>query len=344
MTTADLQIPAITPEMMELAIRLEGIFLPHARKQRDLVYRKHNGPGEPRSDATARFVHYTSAEAALNIIKTKRIWMRNTTCMSDYREVQHGFDILRKFFSDKEKIARFASALDSCVPSAAMDAINNFNQWWSSIQFDTYITSVSEHDAKEDLHGRLSMWRAFGGNAAHVAIVFKVPWFSAGALALNVFFNPVAYLTEDEALAQIYEVIENINANRDFLRTVDRKIVVETVFNMLLTGVTCLKHEGFREETEWRAIYSPKRLSSPLMEFETEVVGGVPQLVYRAPLDEDASPALASLDMSRVFDRLIIGPSPYPIAMYQAFVDALTKIKVPDPEKRVVASLIPIRS
>ena len=54
----------------------------HARKQRDDLYAK-----------SKRFVHYTSADNALKIIRTKRLWMRNTTCMADYREVEHGYQI-----------------------------------------------------------------------------------------------------------------------------------------------------------------------------------------------------------------------------------------------------------
>jgi hypothetical protein len=50
---------------------------------------------------------------------------------------------------------------------------------------------------------------------------------------------------------------------------------------MLLAGVTCLKHEGFREEREWRAIYCPRFYPSPLMGSDIEVIGGVPQLVSR---------------------------------------------------------------
>src|SRR6266849_6608847 len=102
----DAQIPRLTPEQVEVGIRLEEIFMPHAQKQRKEVYKKQYG--DARSREPIRFAHYTSAEAALKIIKSKRIWMRNTTCMSDYREVQHGFDILRKFFSDKSKLGAFA--------------------------------------------------------------------------------------------------------------------------------------------------------------------------------------------------------------------------------------------
>jgi hypothetical protein len=333
----------LTPEQIQFFMRLEGIFMPHARKQRDELYAKHYGPGQPPPDAYVRFVHYTSAEAALSIIKTKRIWMRNSTCMSDYREVQHGFDILRSFFSNEANKRQFVTALDQCATGVATEAINLFDQWWDTTRFDTYITSIAEHDAKEDLNGRLSMWRAFGGQTARVAIVLKVPWHTGGAAALQLLFSPVAYMMEEEAHAVIRDVIHNIDTNRDFLRGVDRQVIVNFVFNTLLAGVTCLKHDGFKEEREWRAIYSPKRLASPLMESSTVVIGGVPQLVYKVPLDESVSPVLAGLEMSRVFDRLIIGPSPYPVAMYQAFVEALSGINVPDPGRRVFISGIPIR-
>ena len=112
---------------------------------------------------------------------------------------------------------------------------------------------------------------------------------------------------------------------------------------MFIAGVTCLKHEGFHEEREWRAIYSPKRNPSPLMDFVIEVVGGVPQPVYKIPLDATVNPALATLDFARIFDRIIIGPSPYPWPMFEAFVEALTKSDVSDAAQRVSLSMIPIR-
>jgi hypothetical protein len=189
------------------------------------------------------------------------------------------------------------------------------------------------------------MWQGFGGgNTARVALVIKIPWMSKGAEALDLLFSPVAYLTEDEAHAVINQVIKNIEANRDFLDAIDHQTIVGTVFYMLLAGVTCLKHEGFREEREWRAIYCPKFRNSPLMQPSTEVVGGVPQLVYKIPMDKNASPSLDDLDIAHIFDRLIIGPSPYPWAMYEAYVDALTKIGVDGAEGRVCVSGIPIRS
>ena len=98
---------------------------------------------------------------------------------------------------------------------------------------------------------------------------------------------------------------------------------------MFASGIVCLKHEGFHEEREWRAIYTPKRWFSPIMESSTEVVAGVPQIIYKVPLDGSVSPLIADLDFTRVFDRLIVGPTPYPWPIYGAFVEASRAIGVP---------------
>jgi len=334
--------PLLTEAQFQLAVQLESIFMPQAKRQREQAYASLKEAGV--TDGQLRFVHYTSAEAALNIIRTKRLWMRNTTCMTDYREVLHGFDILNKFFSDKSKTDAFVAALDACVHGAAREALELFRTRWNDVRFTTYVTSISEHDQDENRHGRLSMWRAFGGSAVRVAIVIKVPRLSQGSLALSLLFSPVAYLSEDEVHALIQEVIKNIEANCDFLRTVDRDAVVQTVFYMLVAAVTCLKHEGFREEREWRALYLPKLRPSALMESSTEVVSGIPQLVYKMPLDASVSPALADLDFSRIFDRLIIGPSSYPVVLFEAFTRELANAGIPPTPEQVWNSNIPIRT
>ena len=322
----------VLTQEQQCQLKLESIFMPHARKKRDEVY-----------DKKKRFVHYTSADAALKIVESKRLWMRSTTCMSDYREVQHGFDILLQFFSNVEKKARFCSALDACFPGVADEAIKMFDDYWRDTQANTYISSISVHDDNENFHGRLSMWRAFGGNTARVALVFRIPFFAPGADKLNIIFSPVAYMEEADAHAELEEIIKNIQDNKKFICSVDRPQIVQTVFTMLYAAVVCLKHPGFLEENEWRVIYGPNRYPSPLVESSTEVVAGVPQLVYKLPLEANVSPFLADLDMARIFDRLIIGPSPYAWAISQAFSAALKKCGVDDADERICISGIPIR-
>lgn len=322
-------------EDFERRIRLESIFMPHSRARRDAFYAGRE---------FARFVHYTSAEAALSIISGKRIRMRNTTCMADYREVQHGFDMLNSFFQDIGRKDQFVTAFDECFPNVGADAIALFNQWWNDIRFNTYVASVSEHDDSEDFHGRLSMWRAFGGNSGRVAIVLKVPWFSEAGETLRIQFSPVSYMGQDDVYDEVFRVIGNIRQNVDFLRAAGRETLIGYIFMMLSTGVTCVKHEGFHEEREWRAIYAPKRVPSLLMEQETATVGGIPQTVFKLPLDAGVSTAIVNLDFSNLFDRLIIGPSQYAGAMAESFMNALAAIGVPDVAKRVCISGIPIRT
>ena len=328
---AENMVTAFTPEM-QLGRKLEGIFLPGTRKRRDEYY-KHS----------RKLVHYTSAEAALKIIGTKRIWMRNTTCMADSREVEHGYAMLLSFFSRERE--RFVSALEVCAPGAAMEIFNLFDKWWATphFRFSTYVSSMAEHDISEDLNGRLSMWRGFGGMSGKVALVFQIPIFPDAADLLNLTFSPVMYMNEEKVHASMNTVIDNIKANVDFLRKLDRQIILGWLFLMLLVGVTSVKHEGFSEEKEWRAIYQPSRVASPLMTYSTETICGIPQIIYKIPLDKSASPKLEPLDFAVMFDRLIVGPSPYPWAMCEAFVDALTNAGVADAAERIRVSEIPLR-
>jgi hypothetical protein len=175
---------------------------------------------------------------------------------------------------DAAKRKAFVDVFDACTPGAADDAFTAFNNWWQDLRLNTYIACVSEHQDSEDVHGRLSMWRAFGGTAIRVGIVFRFPYVSISAVSLALNFSPVAYLSESAAHCVIDQVIANVQANRDYLRTLKREILVQVVFQMFASGIVCLKHEGLHEEREWRAIYTPKRWPSLLMQSSTEVVAG----------------------------------------------------------------------
>jgi hypothetical protein len=75
--------------------RLVGIFLPYTYERRSEVHAQN-----------IRFVHYTSAEAAMRILKSKSVWMRNSSCMNDYMEVRHGLALLTSTYK-----VRLASSL-----------------------------------------------------------------------------------------------------------------------------------------------------------------------------------------------------------------------------------------
>jgi hypothetical protein len=230
---------AIPPDLIATATQLMQIFFPHAHRVRtDFVARK------------GRFVHYTSAANALSIVNSKRIWMRNSTCMADYREVQHGRDSLVRYFRVDEQRDAFKQALEECSQGAADEALRLFDQWWQDTELQTYITSISEHDEKEDMHGRLSMWRAFGGGAApRVALVVNIPLEVGVNAALNAVLSPVGYFTDAEVKTELDTVVANIKSNCAFLKGIPREMLIGSIFTMLVTSVVCMKPRGVPRRT-----------------------------------------------------------------------------------------------
>jgi hypothetical protein len=76
----------------------------------------------------------------------------------------------------------------------------------------------------------------------------------------------------------------------------------------------------------------------------TEVIAGVPQIIHKIPLDGTVSPTLAELDLAAMFDRLILGPTQYPLVMFETFKVALESAGVTSAANKIFASQIPIRT
>ena len=322
---------ALTPAQIETYTKLQRIFFPYLTACRNRMI----------TDG-GRFVHYTSAENALKIINAKCIWMRNATCMTDYREVQHGFAALQRYFNVHRHI--FSLAMNACSPGVAEEAFSLFDQWWQNIQLQTYITSISEHDNREDLHGRLSMWWAFGGTTARVAIVIKLPLEVGTNEGPGAILSPVAYFVDHDVKRELDLVTNNVSAYQDFLTGIDRTLLLNTAFMLFVTAVVTLKHEGFHEEREWRVMYSPKRAPLPHLKSSIEVVAGVPQLIYKIPFKNNPAAGISGLEANEILDRVIIGPTQFPSAMYEAFVTALEGAGIKDAASRVFISQIPVRT
>src|SRR5271156_640206 len=152
------------------------------------------------------------------------MWMRNTSCMNDYTEVEHGVRTLREQNKTTELVEAFRS-----LPEVGEQAVNLYNSWEHDTRFGTYITSISEHADNEDAHGRLSMWRAVSSGAPRVALVLRVPFTPAGGELGKLILSPVAYFNNDQLAAELTKVIENVHAQRDFLLSAERQAVVGNI-------------------------------------------------------------------------------------------------------------------
>jgi hypothetical protein len=300
----------------------------------------------PGGEGTARFAHYTSADAALKIIRTRRLWMRDAGCMVDYREIEHGYQVHLDLLNQNNRRASFIAALDACVPGVALKGLNTFDQNWPSIRRETFIASLSEHRDQEDFFGRLSMWRAFGSAGVRVALITKLPAFSTAGQAMMVTFTPVSYVTQQQAAEDLDAVIGEIPKNAAFLKSLTPEVIHSIVFIKFLAAAVSMKHEIFREELEWRAVYTRVLGAAATLKIEhtVESFGGVPQKVYHLPLDGSLAPELAELDFAQIFDRLIIGPTQYPLSLRDAFVEELEKAGVKDPASKIQISYLPIRT
>lgn len=312
-------------------LRLAGIFHPHIVERLSAV-----------AEQGRRFVHYSSAEAAVGIIGKQQVWMRNARVMNDFSELHHGHECLIHAYHDTEAGARLQAILDEKFPTLRPKLEQQFDGWLPHFQTDTFMTCISEHDDREDRLGRLSMWRAYGG-AVGVAIVVRNTPFINSAGDLRIFSAPVSYMGRDEFASHFAEIVTEIENNRDYLATQNADMVAFHLFHMFRIAMLCTKHPGFHEEKEWRIIHSPSYRPSPNIGGSVEVIRGVPQHVYKLALQDSEEDSVLGADLNQLLDRIIIGPTEHPWTVRRAFVDLLHAANVSDPENRVFVSDIPIR-
>lgn len=288
-----------------------------------------------------RFAYYTTAEVAYSVVKHKRIWMRSTTTMNDYMEMQYGRDLLLNAIN-KEPGAALKAAVDACHPGLFDEAWNLVVAWLPGFMLDTFITCVSEHRPEEDLIGRLSMWRAYGGKTG-VALVFHGGVFELQTPTLGAYSSPVSYYNQNQFSETMELVASNISSNREYVSAMPREFVKNTLFTMFRFAVLCTKHPGFAEEKEWRIVASPALQASNLLQPDIAVVRGVPQPILKIPLEDFPEHGIVGMVIPQLIDRVIIGPCDFPHVTFRALWTALNQSGVENPEQIIVQSNIPLR-
>ena len=196
--------------------KLEQIFFLYALKRRRAA-----------EENNMRFVHYSSAEAAIKLITNREVWMRKARCMNDFSEIDYGMRCLHSAISTEGGHC-LRTVLNGLFPGIVDEVARAFDGWFPSILENTYITCLSEHHSpKEDVLGRLSMWRAYGG-ATGVAIVVSPKPFLVKSHALGAYTSPVGYFTPTEFHQRFTDVINRVVAEQSFLGRADRGRSSET--------------------------------------------------------------------------------------------------------------------
>lgn len=290
-----------------------------------------------------RFVHYCSADAARNILSKGEVWLRKASCMNDFMEIEHGRRCLVGAYRSQETGQPFQALLESLFPGICSEIAELFDRWAPDFQHHTYITCMSEHlGGREDHLGRLSMWRAYGG-VTGVAIVMKGTPFLTPSDALKAYTSPVAYLDPEDFEQEFARVTNGIKVHLDYVRSLGREAVKNTVFEVFRNAVLCTKHPGFKEELEWRVIYQPSLHPSDRIKRDIETINGSPQPVYKVSLRDFPEEGLVGVEIPTLVDRVIIGPTRHHAAVCEAFADILQKAGLPDAARKVIPSTIPLR-
>ena len=310
------------------------------------------------------FVHYTSADAALSIISNAEVWLRNSAIMNDWSEVAHGESCFNfVLYGNNETRQRSENVLNLVHDGLHETLGKHFQQSATLRRSHTYLLSISEHgpeyvgpgvviDNSEYTFGRLSMWRAYG-NTCGIALVFKQePFF--GQLDLEAYSAPVFYGMPSEFALEWERLLTRVHDNIDAIRQLPDGLFEANLKRAVhLSSLSC-KHPGFREEREWRIIYSADPEiegfddeafnSANAIQRELKSVNGIPQRLYKLPLKDNEKLGISGISLPDVLSHIIIGPTQYPVVIFDALYMALVRAGVPDPARKIAVSNIPLRT
>jgi hypothetical protein len=114
-------------------------------------------------------------------------------------------------------------------------------------------------------------------------------------------------------------------------------------FSFLQALSLSLKHRAFLEEREWRIVYRPNQYPNGKLRKIVESVKGIPQKIYVLDLKNIPEENFFGVEIPELIDRILIGPNEHPLAMRQAFVHELSIAGVPNPERKIHITAIPLR-
>ncbi|MEM6933485.1 MAG: DUF2971 domain-containing protein [Pseudomonadota bacterium] len=277
----------------------------------------------------------------MSILNGKEIWMRKINCMNDYMEVDHGLSCIKNVFHS-ELGGSLRSLIDKIHHDLFGEINEMFSSWVESMKYDTFITCLSEHLDHEDTLGRLSMWRAYGYPNG-VAIVLKGDPLFTPEDEIRAMSAPVAYLHHDGVMEEFEQIRRNISENSEELSKRNRDEIKNRFFNTLYFAALATKHPGFEEEREWRITYTPRMYPSKIIKKSVVEIHGCPQIVQKIPLVDNPEHKIDYVDLSKILDRVIVGPSNNAWEIREALVDLMQDNDYTDPSDKVIVSNIPLR-
>ena len=286
-----------------------------------------------------KLAHYTTADVAAQILLKKNVWMRNASSMNDYMEISFGRNCLLNALEQRRD--RLSAVVNGISPNLLEETLDWMERADFNHQNHTHLTCLTEHEHSDEL-GQLSMWRAYGGPVAGIALIFNTYFLDFDSNELASWSSPVVY-GEQEYLTQFDSLIARLEASQTVLQSVPPKTLKSLLFNALQFSILSAKHVGFREEREWRIIHGPRELSSAFVQSTFENIRGKPEVVYHLPLENMIGMEFEGLELTKLLHKVIVGPCQNPYQVASTFADILLSCGFENPAELIRVSLIPLR-
>lgn len=297
----------------------------------------------------ARLVHYCSADTAISIIKNRRVWMRNASMMNDYSEIKYGLDVFFLCWNDAGLQSKLKAVLDEVDQSCFQDLEERVKGISDFIDESIYLVCLSEqYEASEPNResvkscGRLSMWRAYGGET-NVAVTLNLDAFFNDTDALSVYSSPVCYGRLHKFRSEFVRLCNSLQEHQSYLRQLGSETVASRLINAFIFAIVSFKHPGFSEEREWRIVYLEGREGNKGVLSEIKSIGGTPQKIYQIPLEDDPDQGLVGIEIQDLIHEVLIGPVKFSENVATAIETTLKEAGVENPGSRVRISSIPFR-
>ena len=261
--------------------------------------------------------------------------------MNDFSEVTHGLDCLAEAYSLTPG-DELREAMEMCFSGVSSEWSKLFNSLIPTIRRDTYIISVSEHSKADDDFGRLSMWRAYGGDTG-VAFIFNGGPMFRPSDALKAYSSPVAYLGADGVGLTMKDIAAGLRQHKAHVKKQGKQWLIDGLFEAFRFAAICTKHPAFSEEREWRVISTQKLHSSDRLKPVPEVIGGITQLLLKLELKDVQDEGLYGITIPKFLDQILIGPCEHPEVIKASLTSLLESAGVKNAEHRIRITGIPLR-
>jgi hypothetical protein len=252
--------------------------------------------------------HYTSVQVLESIIKNNEIWLSNPLLMNDYEEVKFGILQAEPLVLNSIEISKALQSQERNIIFTRYFK-HYYDEFVNEHALDTYILCLSEHD-RDDFDGLLSMWRGYGSNGNGVALVFDAS--KATVVDKSPFIiAQVVYATREKRVSWLQNLISKFAKilNETYIPNEKLYLAAFDLFDRIKVFSIFTKHQGFREEQEWRIVYMLNRDHDNKLEAMRNYWVGPRGIEPKLKLKlEPIEGLISALSLTTFLDRIILGP------------------------------------